>query len=202
MRDDIVRSIRINWHERQATCPSGQASRYWTVGLDNNGRDAIRIRFATTTCSPCPVRDQCTRSTQYGRQLTVRPEGQDALLERVRAEQTTKVWKERYAARAGIEGTIHQAVAVGGMRRTPLSRPGQDTPQPCSDSRCSQLDPARRLVARHPTRPDQNFPACGPRTQCMNQLGNRVIEGWYNLHRLHSSLGYRSPAEYETTLAA
>ncbi|MFI5868395.1 integrase core domain-containing protein [Streptomyces sp. NPDC051546] len=28
------------------------------------------------------------------------------------------------------------------------------------------------------------------------------IEGWYNVHRLHSSLGYRSPAEYETTLAA
>jgi len=27
-------------------------------------------------------------------------------------------------------------------------------------------------------------------------------EGWYNLHRLHSSLGYRSPAEYETALAA
>lgn len=24
------------------------------------------------------------------------------------------------------------------------------------------------------------------------------IEGWYNLHRLHSSLGYRSPADYET----
>ncbi len=28
------------------------------------------------------------------------------------------------------------------------------------------------------------------------------IEGWYNLHRLHSSLGYRGPAEYETALAA
>ncbi|MER6678802.1 IS3 family transposase [Streptomyces sp. NPDC000983] len=28
------------------------------------------------------------------------------------------------------------------------------------------------------------------------------IEGWYNLHRLHSSLGYRSPVEYETALAA
>ncbi|MFE4583101.1 IS3 family transposase [Streptomyces chartreusis] len=27
------------------------------------------------------------------------------------------------------------------------------------------------------------------------------IESWYNLHRLHSSLGYRSPAEYETALA-
>jgi len=28
------------------------------------------------------------------------------------------------------------------------------------------------------------------------------IEGWYNLHRLHSSLGYLSPADYETALVA
>ncbi|MFP3986043.1 integrase core domain-containing protein [Streptomyces sp. E11-3] len=28
------------------------------------------------------------------------------------------------------------------------------------------------------------------------------IESWYNLHRLHSSLGYRSPADYEPALAA
>ncbi|WP_130797047.1 IS3 family transposase [Streptomyces otsuchiensis] len=28
------------------------------------------------------------------------------------------------------------------------------------------------------------------------------IEGWYNLHRPHSSLGYRSPAEHETALTA
>jgi hypothetical protein len=28
------------------------------------------------------------------------------------------------------------------------------------------------------------------------------IESWYNSHRLHSSLGYRSPADYEAALAA
>ncbi|MDQ8708117.1 IS3 family transposase [Streptomyces sp. LHD-70] len=28
------------------------------------------------------------------------------------------------------------------------------------------------------------------------------IEGWYNFHRLHSSLSYLSPAEYESALAA
>jgi transposase InsO family protein len=28
------------------------------------------------------------------------------------------------------------------------------------------------------------------------------LESWHNIRRLHSSLGYRSPAEYETILAA
>ncbi|UNM16270.1 integrase core domain-containing protein [Streptomyces formicae] len=28
------------------------------------------------------------------------------------------------------------------------------------------------------------------------------IERWYNRHRLHSSLGYRSPADYKTAPAA
>lgn len=58
-----------------------------------------------------------------------------------------------------------------------------------------------------PLRPSHNTlmapdAACPVITLASLELGNRVIEGWYNLHRLHSSLGYRSPAEYEATLAA
>ncbi|MFE3547325.1 transposase [Streptomyces kronopolitis] len=50
--------------------------------------------------------------------MTVAWAPRDALLERVRAEQNTDEWKARYAARAGVEGTIHQAVAVSGIGRT------------------------------------------------------------------------------------
>jgi hypothetical protein len=34
------------------------------------------------------------------------------------AEQATDEWKQRYAVRAGVEGTIHQAVTTTGIRRS------------------------------------------------------------------------------------
>ncbi|MEU5324595.1 transposase [Streptomyces sp. NPDC021056] len=170
-------AFTINWQAQQATCPTGAVSRYWTVGLDNNRRVAIRIRFATTTCAPCTVRDQCTRSTQYGRQLTVRPQDQDALLERVRAEQNTDEWKARYAARAGVEGTIHQAVAVSGIRRTRYPRPGEDPPRPRPHRHRRQPHSTRCLVERHPTRTHTNISTRCPRTYCLNKLGNGVFPG-------------------------
>ncbi len=111
-------SFSIDWDARRATCPAGAHSRYWTDGLDNNQRSAIRIRFATETCAPCPSRGQGTDSTHYGRQLTVRPQDQDVVLERVRAEQTTEERKAVYAIRSGVEGTSHQAVTAAGTRRT------------------------------------------------------------------------------------
>ena len=39
-------------------------------------------------------------------------------VEQARTEQTTDEWKQRYAVRAGVEGTIHQAVAATGVRRS------------------------------------------------------------------------------------
>jgi hypothetical protein len=35
-----------------------------------------------------------------------------------RSAQQGKDWQRKYALRAGVEGTIHQAIAVTGMRRT------------------------------------------------------------------------------------
>ena len=71
------------------------------------------------TCRPCPVRDQCTRSTspKIGRQLTVPPREIHQAQCVARAARATPDWQAHYAPRAGVEGTIRQAVAVTGTRR-------------------------------------------------------------------------------------
>ncbi|MFD1657444.1 hypothetical protein ACFSL4_04140, partial [Streptomyces caeni] len=35
-----------------------------------------------------------------------------------------------------------------------------------------------------------------------DHLRTELVESWYNLQRLHSSLGYRTPADCEAALAA
>ncbi|MFF8430734.1 transposase [Streptomyces sp. NPDC016566] len=47
------------------------------------------------------------------------PREQQQILEERRAEQQTDAWKERYDVRAGVEGTISQAVRRTHLRRTP-----------------------------------------------------------------------------------
>jgi hypothetical protein len=108
----------IDFDTRKATCPQGQSSTCWNP-VTQRGTHAIVIKFAAATCRPCPVRDQCTRTThpQYGRQLTVPPREVHHAQLAARAAQDTAQWQADYARRAGVEGTIRQAVAVTGIRR-------------------------------------------------------------------------------------
>lgn len=76
------------------------------------------ITFAKRTCGPCPLRAQCTTSTSRRRQLTVHPRDVHQAQLAARAAQGTKDFQARYALRAGVEGTIRQAVAVTGIRHT------------------------------------------------------------------------------------
>ncbi|WP_409473988.1 transposase [Streptomyces sp. HC307] len=50
--------------------------------------------------------------------LTFLPRERHEALEAVRQAQDTDEWKDRYAIRAGVEGTVSQAVRVTGLRRT------------------------------------------------------------------------------------
>ncbi|MDQ3765441.1 MAG: transposase [Actinomycetota bacterium] len=76
------------------------------------------VRFPTPTPQSCPLRAQCTSATRTGRQLMLRPREIHEAVEQARAAQSTKEWKQRYALRAGVEATIHQATATTGLRRS------------------------------------------------------------------------------------
>ncbi len=105
----------IDWEHQQVTCPQGAASRTWAA-TRNRGQDAIIAAFPAATCRPCPARGKCTTSARNGRQLFLRPREIHEAVTAARAEQSSRPWKQRYAIRAGVEGTIRQATAVTGIR--------------------------------------------------------------------------------------
>jgi hypothetical protein len=72
------------------------------------------VTWATADCGPCPKRELCTKGTR--RQITIRDRELHEALAAARAEQTTDTWKRRYAARAGVEGTMRQTTHVAGTR--------------------------------------------------------------------------------------
>jgi len=106
----------IDFDRQTATCPQEQTSSSWSPAL-TRGQDVIVIGFPTLTCRPCHARDQCTTS-RGGRRLTIRPREIYQAQQAARALQSDPAWKTDYALRAGVEGTIHQATATTGLRRS------------------------------------------------------------------------------------
>jgi hypothetical protein len=109
-------AFTIDFDSKRAICPQGQTSTTWSPTI-NRGNDVIVVRFARQTCLPCPVRQQCTTERKTGRKLTVRPREIHEAIRQTRTEQQTTTWRAKYGRRAGIEGTISQAVNVTGIRQ-------------------------------------------------------------------------------------
>ncbi|MEU2868067.1 IS1182 family transposase [Streptomyces olivoreticuli] len=114
-------AFTTDWDARKVTCPQGAASVSWSQQRKASGTPLVRIHFALADCDPCPLRARCTKAAngKWGRSLTLLPQDQQQILEQQRAGQQTDAWKERYDVRAGVEGTISQAVRRTHLRRTP-----------------------------------------------------------------------------------
>jgi transposase len=116
---DLAR-FRIDWDARVVTCPNGQRSTGWSeccTARQHGRRAQIHVQFAPAVCAACPVRSRCTRATRGPRHLTLRPRAEYKALVAARERQTTAAFRSRYAARAGIEGTLSQGVRAFGLRR-------------------------------------------------------------------------------------
>jgi transposase len=111
-------AFTIDWDTLTAICPQGHRNTWSGTATDRHGKPRVMFTFSMTDCTPCPVRSRCTRAKTAARTVTLRPREQHELLRNLRADQQTEQWRQRYAARSGIEGAISQAVRAFDLRRS------------------------------------------------------------------------------------
>ncbi|MEU9125450.1 transposase [Streptomyces sp. NPDC048506] len=105
--------FEIHRDEQYALCTTGAKSRHWGhTRMDGQPRTVVI--FPEWDCRNCKVRTSCTSG--FTRRVTLHPREEHELLQHQRAEQDTDNWKQRYATRAGVEGTVSQAVRATGIR--------------------------------------------------------------------------------------
>jgi transposase len=112
-----VSGFRLDWARRAAVCPEGVASAGWSEYADAARGPYVRVRFPEGACRACPARAACLRRASGGRSLTVRREAEHTARAAARARQDTDEGRELHNVRAGIEGTLSQAVRAFGLRR-------------------------------------------------------------------------------------
>lgn len=108
----------IDWDAKQALCPQGQRSVIWLERTDRHGHASVQISFRKQVCAACACRASCTQSESGPRTLLVRDRDQYLALQAARTRQQSELFKEQYARRAGIEGTISQGTHTGDLRRS------------------------------------------------------------------------------------
>ena len=74
--------------------------------------------FQSTCAHACPARALCSKATQNPRQLLLHSQAEHEALHAARQRLSTEDGWTLYARRAGIEGTLSQAVRAFGLRRT------------------------------------------------------------------------------------
>jgi len=111
-------SFQIDWDQQEATCPEGKKSLSWTPALDRGDNEVIKIKFSRIDCKPCPSRARCTTAKHLRRTITIRTQEGYEALQAARQRQQSEEFKQQYKKRAGVEGTISQAVRAFGMRRS------------------------------------------------------------------------------------
>ncbi len=106
----------IDWAQQRAICPQGQVSSSWTKALDRVKNEVIKIKFGKHECGVCPSVARCTRSDPPRRSISIRPQAQHEALVAGRRHEQSEEFKQEYARRAGVEGTIAQGVRSCGLR--------------------------------------------------------------------------------------
>jgi len=103
----------VDYDTKTVTCPQGKTAKSWSP-CTQHGKDAIVAIFSITDCGPCPARPLCTAAKR--RVLSLPPPDLAEAQAAARTAEKTIPFQADYARRAGVEGTMHQAVSHGARR--------------------------------------------------------------------------------------
>jgi hypothetical protein len=113
-----VADFTLDWAAERAVCPRGVASLSWKRHGDPVSRPYIAIHFPGPACAACAARAACIRQRgRGGRNLIVHPEAEHAALTAARTRMASAEGRALYDLRAGVEGTLSQAVRAFGLRQ-------------------------------------------------------------------------------------
>jgi transposase len=106
----------VDWANGQATCPAGAVSR----SMRPDARGLVTFRFRVRDCRPCPIRDRCTLAADpnRARSITIHPQPIHEAKTAAHLAQDSDEWKTTYNKRAGVEGTVSQAVRGPDLRHS------------------------------------------------------------------------------------
>ena len=111
-------AFTIDWKSPPGPLPRRPHQHRTGTRSPSTARTPSSIKFSVTDLPRLPLHRASAPPRDRGRRmLTLRPEELHETLARARAEQKTETWKNKYALRAGVEGTINQALDVTGIRR-------------------------------------------------------------------------------------
>jgi transposase len=108
--------FQVDWEVERVTCPEGRVSIGWTAAVDRGHNEVVKVKFSMTDCWACPSKEKCTQGKR--RTVTLRPREQYETLESARSREGTEEFRQEYAKRAGVEGTIWHGVRTCGLRRS------------------------------------------------------------------------------------
>jgi transposase len=113
-----ITQFQIDWERHVVICPMGKTSRCWWPAKGPRGKPTLQVHFGEKDCLACESRARCTKSASTPRGLTLQPKEQQLALQAARKRQATPEFKQAYATRSGIEGSIGQAADKLDMRRS------------------------------------------------------------------------------------
>jgi transposase len=108
----------VDWESKQVICPQGKVSVGWREGYYDRGHPRTCVHFSREDCRNCKARSLCTSAKVARRTIYLQPREEYEALKKARARMNDVAWKKRYRIRAGVEGTLSQAVRAFGIRRS------------------------------------------------------------------------------------